>query len=161
MRENCFLRGWEGKHKPHSGINQQYEVGWTPKKILLDFDLNLLHARSIAPNKASWFFRFSSNLYTHKCRPSEVLHCNYNGEIGQKLGFGHNFWLEDSIDLRTTRLNHILQDFSRDTPLDHIWRIKKTFRIIPSLSKRVLHTVWALYYVYSCRSEYENGLICE
>ena len=26
--------------------------------------------------------------------------------------------------------------------------LKKTFRIIPSLRKRVLHLVWALYYVY-------------
>ena len=48
----------------------------------------------------------------------EVLHCNYNGEIGQKW----DFWLEGPIDLRPTRLNCILQDLLRDTPLDHIWR---------------------------------------
>ena len=48
----------------------------------------------------------------------EVLHCNYNGEIGQKW----DFWLEGPIDLRPTRLNCILQDLFRYTPLDHIWR---------------------------------------
>ena len=37
-----------------------------------------------------------------------------------KIWFGHNFWLEGPIDLRTMRLNYILQDLSRDTPLDHI-----------------------------------------
>ena len=37
------------------------------------------------------------------------------GVIGR---FGHNFWLEGPIDLRTMRL---LQDLFRDTPLDHIW----------------------------------------
>ena len=39
-----------------------------------------------------------------------------------KSGFGHNFWLEGPIDLRTTHLNYILQDLFRDTPFDHIWR---------------------------------------
>ena len=39
-----------------------------------------------------------------------------------KIWFGHNFWLEGPIDLRPTRLNCILQDLFRDTPLDHIWR---------------------------------------
>ena len=32
-----------------------------------------------------------------------------------KIWFGHNFWLEGPIDLRTTRLNYILQDLFRDT----------------------------------------------
>ena len=52
----------------------------------------------------------------------EVLHCNYNGAIRPKMIFGHNFWLEGPIDLRPTRLNCILQDLFRDTPLDHILR---------------------------------------
>ena len=30
--------------------------------------------------------------------------------------------MEGPIDLRPTRLNCILQDLFRDTPLDHIWR---------------------------------------
>ena len=34
---------------------------------------------------------------------------------------GHNFWLGGPIDLRSTRLNCILQDLFRDTLLDHIW----------------------------------------
>ena len=34
-----------------------------------------------------------------------------------KIWFGHDFWLEGQIDLRTTRLNYILQDLFRDTPL--------------------------------------------
>ena len=38
------------------------------------------------------------------------------------MRFGHNFWLEGPIDLRPTRLNCILQDLFRDTPLDHIAR---------------------------------------
>ena len=37
------------------------------------------------------------------------------------MRFVHNFWLEGPIDLRPTRLNCILQDLFRDTPLDHIW----------------------------------------
>ena len=41
--------------------------------------------------------------------------------IDPKIGFGHNFWLEGPIDLRTTRLNYILQDLFRDTPLNQIW----------------------------------------
>ena len=56
------------------------------------------------------------------CHHFEVLHCNYNGAIGSKMRFGHNFWLEGPIDLRPTRLNCILQDLFRDTPLDHIAR---------------------------------------
>ena len=41
-----------------------------------------------------------------------------------KIWFGCNFWLGGPIDARSTRLklNCILQDLSRDTPLDHIWR---------------------------------------
>ena len=39
-----------------------------------------------------------------------------------KMRFDHNFWLEGPIDLRPTRLNCILQDLFRDTPLDHILR---------------------------------------
>ena len=38
-----------------------------------------------------------------------------------KIWFSHNFWLEGPIDLRRTRLNCIMQDLFRDTPLDHIW----------------------------------------
>ena len=38
-----------------------------------------------------------------------------------KLRFGHNFWLVGPIDLRPMRLNCILLDLFRDTPLDHIW----------------------------------------
>ena len=38
-----------------------------------------------------------------------------------KIWFGHNFQLEDPIDLRPTHLNCILQDLFRDTPLDHDW----------------------------------------
>ena len=38
------------------------------------------------------------------------------------MRFGCNFWLEGPIDLRPTRLNCILQDLFRDTPLDYIWR---------------------------------------
>ena len=37
------------------------------------------------------------------------------------MRFGHNYSLEGTIDLRPTRLNCILQDLFRDTPLDHIW----------------------------------------
>ena len=36
------------------------------------------------------------------------------------MGFGHNFWLGGSIDKGSMRLNCILQDLFRDTPLDHI-----------------------------------------
>ena len=61
-----------------------------------------------------------------------VLHCNYNGAIGPKKRFGHNFWLEGPINLRTMRLNCILQDFSgtphltifgppKYAPKLHIW----------------------------------------
>ena len=38
------------------------------------------------------------------------------------MRFGHNFWLGGPIDLRSTRLNCILQDLFRDTPPDHTWR---------------------------------------
>ena len=34
----------------------------------------------------------------------------------------HEFWLEDPIDLRSTRLNFILQDTFKDTPIGHILR---------------------------------------
>ena len=37
------------------------------------------------------------------------------------MRFGHNFWLGGPIDTRSMRLNCILQDLFRDTPLDHIW----------------------------------------
>ena len=53
------------------------------------------------------------------CKPFLVLHCN-NGEVTKK--FGHNFWLGDSFDTRSTCLNCILQDLTRATPLDHTWR---------------------------------------
>ena len=56
------------------------------------------------------------------CHHFEVLLCNYNGAIRPKMRFGQNFWLEGPIDLRPTRLNCILQDLFRDTPLDHNWR---------------------------------------
>ena len=56
------------------------------------------------------------------CHYFEVLHCNYNGAIGPKMRFGHNFWLEVPINIRPTRLICILQDLFRDTPLEHIWR---------------------------------------
>ena len=39
-----------------------------------------------------------------------------------KIRLGHIFWLEGPIHLRPTRLNCILQDLFRDTPLDHIAR---------------------------------------
>ena len=42
-----------------------------------------------------------------------------------KNWFGHKFWLEGPIDkilISPTRLNYILQDLFRDTPIDHIWR---------------------------------------
>ena len=39
-------------------------------------------------------------------------------KLAKKI-FGHNSLLEDPIDLRKTRLNHILQDFFRDTPFEH------------------------------------------
>ena len=38
------------------------------------------------------------------------------------MGFGHKFWLGGPIDTRPMRLNYILQDLVRDTPLDNIWR---------------------------------------
>ena len=39
-----------------------------------------------------------------------------------KLGCMPNFkFINGPIDLRTTRLNYILQDLFRDTPLDQIW----------------------------------------
>ena len=47
----------------------------------------------------------------------EVLHCNWNDAIGPKMRFGHNLSLEGPIDLRPTRLNCILHDLFRDTPL--------------------------------------------
>ena len=36
------------------------------------------------------------------------------------MRFGHNFWLGGPIDLRSMRLNCILQDLFRDTPHNHI-----------------------------------------
>ena len=50
-------------------------------------------------------------------KPFLVLHCNYNGEIGQKFDLVITFD-EGPIDLRPTRLNYILQDLFWDTPLD-------------------------------------------
>ena len=38
-----------------------------------------------------------------------------------KNWFGHNFWPEGPIDLKTTRLDHILQDLFMWHPFDHIW----------------------------------------
>ena len=38
------------------------------------------------------------------------------------MRFGHNSWLGGPIDTRSMRLNCILQDLFRDTPLDHILR---------------------------------------
>ena len=37
------------------------------------------------------------------------------------MRYCHNFLLEGPIDLRPMRLNCILQDLFRHTPLDHIW----------------------------------------
>ena len=55
-------------------------------------------------------------------KPFLVLRCNYNGENGQKFNLVITFdWREGPNDLRATRLNCILQDLFRDTPLDHIW----------------------------------------
>ena len=53
-----------------------------------------------------------------------ILHCNYNGELGQKIDLVITFDWKGPIDLRPARLNCILQDFFRDTPLDDIWRIQ-------------------------------------
>ena len=47
---------------------------------------------------------------------SFTLYYNWNWP---KIWFGHKFWLEGLIDLRPTRLNCILHDLFRDTPLDH------------------------------------------
>ena len=64
-------------------------------------------------------FKFIDTLMVH-CHPSEVLHCNYNEEISQKFDLVLTFDWRVLLTLRTTRLNYILQDFSRDTPLNHI-----------------------------------------
>ena len=48
--------------------------------------------------------------------------CNQTVLIGLGNINSHNFWLEGPIDLRLMRLNCILQDLFRDTPLDHIAR---------------------------------------
>ena len=61
-----------------------------------------------------------------------------------KMRFGHNFWLEVPINLRPTRLNCILQDLFRDTPLDHIWRYQiraQICQIWPNMHIWVL--IWA------------------
>ena len=48
-------------------------------------------------------------------------HWNYNGEIRQKRDLVIAFDWEVLLTW-STHLNCILQDFFRDTPLDHIWR---------------------------------------
>ena len=54
--------------------------------------------------------------YIGFCHYFEVLHRNYNGEIGQKY-IGHNFWLGGPIETSSTRLNSILQDLFFDLRL--------------------------------------------
>ena len=46
------------------------------------------------------------------------------------MRFGHNFWLGGPFDTRSMRLNCILQDLFRDTPLDHIFFLNNSFRIV-------------------------------
>ena len=46
--------------------------------------------------------------------------------------FGHNFRLGGPIDTRFMRLNCILQDLFRDTPLDHIWHAQIRAQIRPN-----------------------------
>ena len=45
--------------------------------------------------------------------------------------FGHNFRLGGPIDTRLMRLNCILHDLFRDTPLDHIWHAQIRAQIWP------------------------------
>ena len=63
------------------------------------------------------------------------------------MRFGHNFWLGGPIDARSTRLNCILQDLSRDTPLDHIWRTQirsQICQIWPNMPNMVFGAhIWA------------------
>ena len=64
-----------------------------------------------------------SALQTHKSALATTLKFYIVITTGKsaKIWFGHNFWLKGPIDQRPTRLNCILQDLFKDTPLDHIW----------------------------------------
>ena len=76
------------------------------------------------PLRKTRLHNFFSNSDTHKRSIATHMKFYIGMKWGNqsKIGFGHNFWLEGPIDLRPTRLNCILQDLFRDTPLDLIWR---------------------------------------
>ena len=65
-----------------------------------------------------------SNLWTNKQKTAAPFSFTLLLQWGNqpKMRFGHNFWLGGPNDKRSMRLNCILQDLFRDTPLDHIWR---------------------------------------
>ena len=67
------------------------------------------------------------------------------------MSFGHSFWLESPIDLRPTRLNYILQDLFRDTPLDHIWRAQLMHQKMDMWHIWQIWHIWVLNNIqYSC-----------
>ena len=61
---------------------------------------------------------------------SFALHLQWGNQ--PKIRFGHNFWLGGPIDTRSIRLNCILQDLFRDTPLDHNWHTQISAQIRPN-----------------------------
>ena len=105
--------------KPCDGGPRAFRIGWTKKnKIWIStsiFCMCVLLGKTKLHDSFQIFRPISDPL------PPIWSFTLLQWENRRKNGFGHNFWLEDSIDLRTTRLNYILQDLFRDIPLDHIW----------------------------------------
>ena len=59
------------------------------------------------------------------------------------MRYGHNFSLGGPIDLESMRLNCILQDLFRDTPLDHVWYAQIRTQIWPNTAKYAKYGIWA------------------
>ena len=154
---------WESLERYWNGIvKNEQKVGWVDgrldTRLLQDFFFGFRSQCSTCAfgwaklGFMNFFFKFIDPWILH-CHPSQVLHCNNNREIGPKIKFGPYFWLEGPIDTRSMRLNCILQDLFRDTPLDHIWCAQVRAHIQPN----TVFGTWILCSFFAAWWDANNG----
>ena len=113
---------------PPKVIKRRWSCGWLGGRVAAPLGSQSVTPICVPPTRShllahphllNWYIIHPPLLPS---RPKFYIATNNNEEIGPKIKFGHNFWLEGPIDTRSTRLNCILQDLFRDTPLGHSWR---------------------------------------
>ena len=83
--------------------------------------------------RTSEFFLFVPSHGGSFCQEHHTQHCEKKGRSA-KNWFGH-FWVGSLVNLISMRVNCILDDFFRNTPLDHMWRAEILAQILPNIAK--------------------------